>query len=50
MKRRTTVYIDKKLWEEFVKHLVEKYGVTDGGVISREVENAIKLLIKQRKS
>jgi len=44
-KRRTTVYIDKKVWEEFMKYVVEKYGRTHGGVISEEVENAIKLLI-----
>ena len=48
-KRRTTVYIDKKLWEEFMKHLIERYGRTHGGVISEEVENAIKLLLKMKR-
>lgn len=47
MKRRTTIYIEPKLWDEFMKHIIEKYGKTHGGVISDEVENAIKLLIKK---
>ncbi len=45
--RRTTVYIDKDVWEKFMKYVIEKYGKTHGGVISEEVENAIKLLIEK---
>ena len=44
-KKRTTVYIDLKMWDKFMKYLIERYGKTHGGVISKEVENAIKLLI-----
>jgi hypothetical protein len=47
MKRRTTVYIDSKLWQDFMKYIIEKHGKTHGGVISNEVENAIKLMIKK---
>ena len=46
-KRRTTVYIDKKVWEEFMKYIIQKHGKTHGGVISEEVENAIKLLVEK---
>ena len=46
-KRRTTVYIDKSVWEKFIKYIIEKYGKTHGGVISEEVEYAIKLLIEK---
>jgi len=49
-KRRTTVYIDNKLWEDFMKYIVEKHGKTHGGVISEEVENALRLLIGKGKS
>lgn len=48
-KKRTTIYVDNKVWEEFMKYIIEKHGVTHGGVISREVENAIKLLTEKRK-
>ncbi len=47
MKRRTTVYIDSKLWQDFMKYIIDKNGKTHGGVISDEVENALKLLIKK---
>jgi len=47
-KRRTTVYINDLVWEKFVKYLIEKHGKTHGGIISQEVENAIKLLIEER--
>jgi hypothetical protein len=46
-KRRTTIYIDQIIWDKFIHHLIEKHGKTHGGVISEEIENAIKLLIKQ---
>jgi len=46
-KRRTTIYVDSKLWDEFMKYLIDKHGKTHGGVISDEVENAIKLLIRK---
>jgi len=44
-KRRTTIYIDKDVWNDFLMYLIEKHGKTHGEVISEEVENAIKLLI-----
>jgi hypothetical protein len=47
MKRRTTIYVDPKLWDDFMKYIIEKHGKTHGGVISDEVENAIKLMIKK---
>jgi hypothetical protein len=46
-KRRTTVYIDEDVWDKFMKYLVEKYGKTHGGVISEEIEKAIRLLTKR---
>lgn len=46
-KRRTTIYIDEDVWDKFMKYLVEKYGKTHGGVISEEIENAIRLLTKR---
>ena len=49
-KRRTTVYIDKDVWEKFVKYLIEKHGKTHGGVISEEIEKAIKQLIEKRQN
>ena len=48
MKRRTTIYIDTTVWDQFMKYLVEKHGKTHGGVISEEVEKAILLLIKKK--
>ena len=48
MKRRTTIYIDDKVWKSFMQYLITKHGKTHGGVISEEVENAIKLLIEKR--
>ena len=44
-KRRTTVYIDDDIWKSFMEYLVEVHGKTHGGIISEEVQNAIKLLI-----
>jgi hypothetical protein len=49
LKRRTTVYIDSELWEDFVKYVVETHGKTHGGVISEEVEKAIQQHIKKKK-
>jgi hypothetical protein len=46
-KRRTTIYIDEDVWNKFMKYLVEKYGRTHGGVISEEIEKAIRLLTKK---
>jgi hypothetical protein len=46
-KRRTTIYIDEDVWDKFMKYLVEKYGKTHGGVISKEIEKAIRLLTKR---
>jgi hypothetical protein len=46
-KRRTTIYINQIIWDKFIQYLIEKHGKTHGGVISEEIENAIKLLIKQ---
>lgn len=48
MKRRTTIYVDPKLWDDFMKYIIDKHGKTHGGVISEEVENAIKLLIRKK--
>ena len=48
MKKRTTIYIDTAVWNQFMKYLVETYGKTHGGVISEEVEKAILLLIKKK--
>lgn len=47
-KKRTTIYVDKDVWSDFLKYLIEKHGKTHGGVISEEVENAIKLLIGKK--
>ncbi len=47
-KRRTTIYVEKKVWDEFIKYIVEKHGKTHGGVISEEVENAIKRLLTEK--
>ncbi|MCL5877265.1 MAG: hypothetical protein M1540_05585 [Candidatus Bathyarchaeota archaeon] len=49
MKRRTTIYVDADIWDQFIKYLVETHGKTHGGVISEEVEKAIQLLIKRKK-
>ena len=49
MKRRTTIYVESKLWQDFLDYIIEKHGKTHGGVISEEVENAIKLMIKEGK-
>ncbi len=46
-KRRTTIYVDEAVWEKFMKYLIERYGKTHGGVISKEVEKAILILIKK---
>jgi hypothetical protein len=46
-KRRTTIYVDEDVWDKFMKYLVEKYGKTHGGVISEEIEKAIRLLTKR---
>ena len=48
MKKRTTIYVDTAVWDQFMKYLVEKHGKTHGGVISEEVEKAILLLIKRK--
>jgi hypothetical protein len=49
LKRRTTIYVDAELWNQFIKYIVETHGKTHGGVISEEVEKAITLLIKRKK-
>ena len=49
-KKRTTIYINEKLWKEFLKYLINKYGATHGGLISKEVENAIKMLIEKSRN
>lgn len=46
-KRRTTIYIDEDVWNRFMKYLVKRHGKTHGGVISKEIEKAILLLIKK---
>jgi hypothetical protein len=46
-KRRTTIYIDEDVWDQFMKYLVEKHGKTHGGLISQEIEKAIRLLTKR---
>ena len=48
MKKRTTIYVDNAVWDQFMKYLIEKYGKTHGGVISQEVEKALQLLIKKK--
>ncbi len=48
MKKRTTIYIDSNVWNQFMKYLIEKYSKTHGGVISEEVEKAILLLINKK--
>jgi hypothetical protein len=46
-KRRTTVYIDDDIWKAFMEYLVKVHGKTHGGIISEEIQNAIKLLIEK---
>ncbi|MCW4024305.1 MAG: hypothetical protein NWF01_04625 [Candidatus Bathyarchaeota archaeon] len=48
MKKRTTIYVDTIIWDQFMKYLIEKHGKTHGGVISEEVEKAIQILIKKK--
>jgi hypothetical protein len=48
MKKRTTIYVDNAVWDQFIKYVIEKHGKTHGGVISEEVEKAIQLLIKKK--
>ena len=48
MKKRTTIYVDTNVWDQFMKYLIEKHGKTHGGVISEEIENAILLQIKKK--
>jgi hypothetical protein len=49
-KRRTTIYIGYEFWKEFMEYLIRKHGKTHGGIISQEVENAIKRLIERGKT
>ena len=35
------------VWRDFMAYLVEKYGKTQGGIISEEIQNAIKLMISK---
>jgi hypothetical protein len=49
LKKRTTIYVDCELWDNFLKYVIETHGKTHGGVISEEVENAIQQLIKKKK-
>jgi hypothetical protein len=49
-KRRTTIYIDDEVWKEFMEYLIKKHGKTHGGIISQEVENAIKRLTELGKT
>jgi hypothetical protein len=49
-KRRTTIYIDDDVWKGFIEYLVEKHGKTHGGIISEEIQNAIKLMIGKGKT
>lgn len=46
-KRRTTVYIDDDIWKAFMEYLIEVHGKTHGGLISEEIQNAIKSLIEK---
>jgi len=48
MKKRTTIYVDTAVWDQFMKYLVETHGKTHGGVISEEVEKAILQHIKKK--
>ncbi len=48
VKKRTTIYVDTVVWDQFMKYLIEKHGKTHGGVISEEIENAILLLVKKK--
>ncbi len=48
-KRRTTIYIEDSIWKDFMTYLIEKHGKTHGGIISEEVENAIKQMISKGK-
>jgi hypothetical protein len=48
MKKRTTIYVDNAVWNQFMKYLIETHGKTHGGVISQEIEKAIQLLIKKK--
>jgi hypothetical protein len=50
MKKRTTIYVETDVWNQFMKYLIETHCKTHGGVISEEVEKAIKLLIKKKNS
>jgi hypothetical protein len=47
-KRRVTIYINENTWREFLKKLIEKRGRAAGGVISEEVENAIKKWLREQ--
>ncbi|MGD6810482.1 MAG: hypothetical protein ACQCN3_12355 [Candidatus Bathyarchaeia archaeon] len=49
MKKRTTIYVDSELWDNFMKYIIEVHGKTHGGVISEEVEKAIQQHIKKKK-
>lgn len=46
-KKRTTIYVDEAVWDKFMKYLIDKHGKTHGGVISKEIEKAILLLVKK---
>lgn len=46
-KRKVTVYINEKVWMNFLRKILEKHGKAAGGVISQETENAIKLWLKK---
>lgn len=48
MKKRTTIYVNNSVWDQFLKYVIEKHGKTHGGVISEEVEKAIQLLVKKK--
>jgi hypothetical protein len=48
MKKTTTIYVETAVWDQFMKYLIEKHGKTHGGVISKEVEKALQLLIKKK--
>jgi hypothetical protein len=50
LKKRTTIYVDSELWDNFLKYIIETHGKTHGGVISEEVEKAIQQHIKKKKT
>jgi hypothetical protein len=48
MKKRTTIYVDAAVWDQFMKYLIETHGKTHGGVISKEIQKAVQQYIRKK--